>query len=394
MRSRASSSITGRQSVLFGGISRFQGLDLGQELGDEVVVDLPTHVDALHGDAALAGEREGVGGNLRGGILDVGIPLDDDGGRVSELERHLLSCSSLADLPADRRSRKLLHSHRSSSTRTSPISLGSHHASAIPGSPPPLGSAGGAQNRVLPRGLADDGTPRQRRAILWARFHREVERRRRDDPTAAHGVATLPRLPATRHGASPLRFGPTATSERRTVPLRLARAAFMAFPPPAISVRAILMLVRARHASGSQLSERPGSARASRAGVIDGGRSFHAGRGILATNISGEGRSDRAIPCLDPSPPTRSYSRSASLPCPMILRSSGARDPQRGGGRARPIGPGSPRSACSRLRHDRRRVSESVRAARSTIDHYLSGASKGRCATGAEAGWPADDVDA
>ena len=58
--------------------------------------------DPLHRDAALAGEREGVRGAARGGVVDVGVGLDDDGRRVPELEIDALARCALAELPAHR----------------------------------------------------------------------------------------------------------------------------------------------------------------------------------------------------------------------------------------------------------------------------------------------------
>ena len=75
----------------------------GQEALQEAVVGGSLDVDPLDGDAALAGEGEGVGGELRRGLVEVGVRLDDHGRRVAELERDLLPRRTLAQLPADLR---------------------------------------------------------------------------------------------------------------------------------------------------------------------------------------------------------------------------------------------------------------------------------------------------
>ena len=76
-------------------------LDLREEALEEAVENRSLDVDPLDGDAALAGEGEGVRGELGGGEVEVGVGGHDDGRRVAELQSHALLRRALGDAPAD-----------------------------------------------------------------------------------------------------------------------------------------------------------------------------------------------------------------------------------------------------------------------------------------------------
>ena len=103
-----------------------QRLDLRQEALEEAVEGGLLDVDPLDGDAALAGEGEGVRGELRRGEVEVGVGGDDDGCRVAELQLGR-ACGPRAPAmpqPTPLEPVNVIILTRSSSTSTSPISAG------------------------------------------------------------------------------------------------------------------------------------------------------------------------------------------------------------------------------------------------------------------------------
>src|SRR5581483_12057527 len=77
-----------------------EGFDLRNELGDERIPRLADDEDALDRDAALAGERERVRGELRRSTRR-GIFTDDRRRGVPELELDPLAVCAFRDAPSD-----------------------------------------------------------------------------------------------------------------------------------------------------------------------------------------------------------------------------------------------------------------------------------------------------
>ncbi len=64
------------------------------------IADLRVHIDALHGDADLAGVGEASGDAARDGFVQVRIILDDDCGVRAQFERDPLHAGQIADAQA------------------------------------------------------------------------------------------------------------------------------------------------------------------------------------------------------------------------------------------------------------------------------------------------------
>ena len=138
-----------------------------------------------------------------GGVLDVGVGLDDHRRRVPELEVDPLARRALADAPSRPAPEpvNVISATRSSSTRTSPISAdGPTSTFSQPGGSPASCSSSArksAESGVCDRGLEDDGAAGRERGgdLVRDEVEREVERAdRADDADRARACvnASLP----------------------------------------------------------------------------------------------------------------------------------------------------------------------------------------------------------
>ena len=206
-RSRASSSITGPTSVSSSaGSPTLSASTFGTNSLHERVADVACDVDALHGDAALAGERERVRGELRRGVVDVGVRARRSPAsrcRARALTR--LRGARSRQLPADvaRAGEGDQPSTRSSPTSTSPISR---------------------------RGPDDDVQPARRQAGLLLELRQQQRRERRLRSPASARPRSPPRARArscARRGCSGKLNGliaPTTPIGMRSVKRELALA--------------------------------------------------------------------------------------------------------------------------------------------------------------------------
>ena len=87
-----------------GFVERIAGLQFLHEVDEEVgelSVDRVLDQNALHGNAGLAGVAEAAGDAAFGGVGEVGVAVDDDGGVAAEFEDDFLFSGAALDVPAD-----------------------------------------------------------------------------------------------------------------------------------------------------------------------------------------------------------------------------------------------------------------------------------------------------
>src|SRR5690625_66075 len=176
------------------------------EGGRQLLDERPLHQDPLGGKAVLAGRPEGTAHDRVGGVLQVGVAHDEDGGVVAKLHRVLLEAPVAHDLLASGAAARERHQSYARVTHqraAHDAARAGHHLQYVAGHarlPQRPGQAKRAQWRPAVRlhyhGIAaGDGRPH----LVGNQVQRVVERRdRSDDPDGFTRPETAPVLAAGR----------------------------------------------------------------------------------------------------------------------------------------------------------------------------------------------------